>query len=924
MMVYPLLAKLQKPVGGGNNVSRTNLLQRLDQGLNGKVTLVAAPAGYGKTALISKWVANIDARKTAVAYPRYVTSWLTVDEGDNSFAKFIIYLLSAVQQSFPDAGDQVRQLIHQSPAPSIEAIADSLAYTLSQLDDPLVLVLDDLHLVTNPAIYSFLARLVQYAPPQLHLVLLSRVDPPLPLNRWRAQGTLSELRLRDLSFSLEETATFLGSNLRAEPNASLIESLHRRTEGWVVGLWLALLALQNHDDYAEFTSDIAINDTRYVADYLVDEVLESQPAVLKDFLVSTAILERFSSGLCAALLEIDEPLAQQHIRALEHNNLFMIAVDSSSQWYRYHHQFKDMLLSRLHMRHDQETIEALHRRAADWLDGMGYVDEALRHLTAIGDTHAAADLIEARRVNALNMQNFTGLDQWLGYIPNEILSQRPALLLTQAWTQQYQLKHRQCMLTAQRAEKWIREHSTALPEAAQQLLQEEINTLYLSVGDSIEDAAGYAATDSLVRETWSTLKTRLVSTHSNAVLFLAAAAQRMGESELAADIAVTAIETATEWPPIARCRVRNSFALNCYYDLKLDLAERMFEDNLHIAEQQSFSLISVLSHFGLALIARLRLQSDVAEYHWLAVFRDPYSHSSRLVVPCAYRLIELYVGQGKPEVGQEILDEVIDLSVRTGNTYLTRAVSALRAFYALVTGNMDAAISWAMTRPHLETRNSSDIVPLIHARILLTEGSQASLLEVVRNLEELVDRHERERGWTHWLHTIILQLLAWDKLGEEDLALAALGRAVELAVPNGVLAPFIEQGAAMERLLKKLRDQAEQYHLVERVLLLFGPSETTSRRTVAQSNLPDPLTDRELDVLQLLAQRLSNTEIAQVLVVSPHTVRNHTSNIYGKLQVENRREAVERARTLGLLVQAEKSIIAQGELSQNVPLATMR
>ncbi|MFL7795147.1 MAG: AAA family ATPase, partial [Anaerolineae bacterium] len=324
------------------------MLRKLDEGLLGKMTLVSAPAGYGKSSLVSSWLSHIESSNESSTKIFSKGSWLSLCEHDDDIPSFIVRLVSAIQHSMPEYCQEVVQLIQASPVPDIETLANSMVQSLVRLPHRLVLVLDDLHQVSDAAIHALLARLVEYTPPQLHLVLVSRVDPPLMLNRWRAKGILNEIRLHDLAFTLAETTAFLCSNLDVEPDTSLIEMLQKRTEGWIVGLRLATVALRGQSDYGDFAARFATTNTRYIADYLVDEVLNRQTAHIQEFLVCTAVLDRLSAELCAAVLDISKDEARQHIEHLERENAFLVAMGPTLRWYRYHQQFRDMLLSRLH------------------------------------------------------------------------------------------------------------------------------------------------------------------------------------------------------------------------------------------------------------------------------------------------------------------------------------------------------------------------------------------------------------------------------------------------------------------------------------------------------------------------------------------------------------------------------------------------
>lgn len=900
----PLFTKLTRPAVGHQFIERPHLLSRLDQGLATRVTLISAPAGYGKSVLVSSWLDRLDMLSASSSDHHHKSSWLSIDEEDDNFVRFVSYLVSAIQQRLPDSCVEVNQLIQQGPPPSIETVADLLLNSLGQQADPLVLVLDDLHNIKSSAIFEFLARLVKYAPRTFHMVLISRVDPPLPLNRWRAQGLLNELRLNDLSFSLADAGILLGRNLPTVPEASLVETLHRRTEGWAVGLQLASLALKRHTDSATFLSDFDANDSRYIVDYLVDEVLDQQPRHLNEFLVSTAILNRFSAGLCAALLDMSEAEAQRHISTLERENLFLIALGRSPRWYRYHNQFQDMLISRLFTRYDRKSIATLRRRAADWLAAHGQVDEALQHLVAIPDMDAAVALIESHRIAALNHLRFVDLAAWLERIPSHVVNQRLELTLSEAWIHFEQIEHEQCLAVVRCAATLLREQAADLPEASRNLYEIELAALRTTLDSSLSQKE---ALDIIV-ETWSKARTRIAGMHGPAVLWLAYTSHRSGDIDLALEIVTKALDRSVEWPIVCRARISHEEGILRYCLGDLAGAERRFRQNLLLAEEHGLDLIGTHSHHGLGAIADTRNQLADAERHHLAVVQQPYVANGRNAVRDMYSLISIYVRCGEQKKIRPLIEHMKTDADMMGNAYFSEQVAALDAYAELACGRLSTALLWALGNAHQETVAPSDRFPMIdrslqiRARIFLAEGSEASLLEAERILQELLQKYAADYIWYHRVEVLVLQALVRDRLGNPDGALTVLAEAVQLAVPKGGVGLFMGFGEAIEDMLCALETDPAISQPVALLLAAHAADDVSWNKKPIPQDLPEKLTERELSVLQLIAARYSNKEIASRLVISPHTVRNHTANIYSKLQVTNRREAAKRAQTLGLLV----------------------
>lgn len=892
-----LRTKLYRPAPPPTAIPRPVLLQRLQDGLHGQVTLVSAPAGFGKSTIVSQWMDQLEAQAASSHTPSLATCWLAIEELDNQLPRFTHGLVAAIEEKFPASCAIVTAIVNSPQPPTIEALADTLLDALSRIPSRLIVVLDDLHSIDDASVYAFLAHLIQHSSNRLHLVLITRIDPPLPLNRWRAQGRMNELRLQNLSFTLVETATFLHGNLERRPSAAMVKTLHERTEGWSVGLRLVVLALRTQPDYAEFTANIEAAGSRYIVDYLVDDVLEHQPPALQEFLICTAILDRFCADLCATLLGVDESVAQQHINYVVRNNIFLVELGSPPFWYRYHHQFQSMLLSRLHERHDRIRITELHHRAAGWLAAHNQSDEALHHLIAIPDYDAAVALIEAQRVAALNEQRFHDLEGWLALVPVQLVNRRPALLISHAWACFDQLDSAACLATAQRAERLLSEHAAALPPETHQILRAELVAMRTALDSSLRPDEALA----LIRASWTLLRPHLTLTHCNVSLWFAYTSQRLGDAKLALEIVLTTLEGAGMWPMVTRCRLLHTAGFLYWCEGNLAQAERTFQENLRQSKQYHLPLIATISHHGLGAIADARNQLDAAEAHHLEALKNPSLNNGREAVMELYSLLGIYARDGRFETGRAELERLKTHAALMGRPYLLNQTAGLEAYFAMLCGDMAAALRWALTGSRGEMYNGADRIPLIRAQIWLAEGSSASLQAALKILLELGHRHEREHSWHRLVEVHILQALAWAKLGKNESALAALAKAVQRAVPNGMVGPFIAQGQMMQSLLQQLGQQPAHTDHV-RLLLAAYPDASLATPPIAPTlESPDPLTDRELDILNLLGDRLSNKEIAKKLTLSTHTVRNHVANIFDKLQVVNRIQAVQRARELGLL-----------------------
>ena len=714
---------------------------------------------------------------------------------------------------------------------------------------------------------------------------------------------MNELRLRDLSFTLEETAAFLSMNLARTPTEGFISSLHKRTEGWAVGIWMAVLALRNQTDYAAFESQLGASKNRYVADYLVEEVLNHQPAQLSRFLINTAILKRFCAGLCAAIMETDELSAQQQIDQLTRASLFVIELSSPPFWYRYHHQFQDMLLSRLHTRHDQADVAALHRRAATWLAANNYVDEALSHLMAIPDPDAAAELVARQRFEPLNKLRFFDLDAWLRQIPLSAVYQRADLLIGMAWITHDRVDNQACLALLRQAEELLEKEPAALSATNRALVRAEINALRIAHDSSLTPETALT----LIRQSWTLIRDRLAQTHCSVVLALAYGSVELGELALAMTIVQTTLEEAAQWPLTARCRIAHAAGTFHLCNGETAEAEHQFQQNLLLAREQNLSVIAIISRHGLGALADVRNQIEEARHHYMEVVRHPFLTSGRNAVISMYGLIGIYARHGEQEKIWVFVEQMKEDSRIMGKSFFIEQTAALEAYANLTCDRVKPALLWALSTPHSEMKTTYDRIPLIRARILLGDGSEVCLLEAEQILQELIGFYANSYVWYRQTEVLVLQALVQDGLNKPEPALALLAQAVELAVPKGGIGLFMGYGETIRRMLRRLGMQPRLSRHVALLLTALDPGDLAQSRRISAEYLPEPLTDRELDVLLLLAERMSNIDITRKLFLSPHTVRNHLANIFGKLQVQNRGQAVARARQLGLLNEIVRS-----------------
>jgi LuxR family maltose regulon positive regulatory protein len=892
-------------------VCRTRLHERLDLGLETPVTLVAAPAGYGKSMLVSHWA---ESRERPCA-------WVSLDEADSDVGLFLRYIVAAVQSVAPGSCEEVAGLLHAANLPSGPVLARTLANELDELDTPVVLALDDYHRIARESgVHPLLSVLLDHPPPPLRLVIATRRDPPLPLGALRAAGRLTEVRLQDLRFTDRETAELLAAAATVSVGEEALGHLQHEVEGWAVGLRLLVLALRHVENPESFLMELR-GGFPQIQEYLLREVLGAQPPEVREGMLRASILERFCSELLDAVCAPGEdsaprgPSGAELLQELQQGHLFTVPLDARGEWFRYHHLFRELLQGRLRGSATAERIAALHLRASEWFESRGLVGESIDHALAAGDLPRAAELVERHRHAELDADRWYVVDTWLARLPEAIKSQRPGLLLAQAWSSFFTLRLDRMASFLDRVEPLLAE-TTGEPgllgevhyfrgylsywggegeasrrhfeealqrlPAGQQLIPGEA-ALHLGLARSMTGQKGQA-----VRE----LRDRIRDADPARSVFLSRLIGGLALIDLLSGDLPRARAEARRLLEVAReSRLRNTegwawYMSACTHLHALDLVEAA--DHFARATELRYVLETVAavdSLAGLALTQQLLGRSDEAEET---------------------------VGRLEEFAGER--DDPGALSV----------ARSCRARLALLRGERDAAAQWA--RSFDETPESATLfvwveVPgLTQVRTLVALGTEESLGPALERIEDHRALAESCGYTCQTIEAVVLQSLALEKQGRGEEAGRVLAEALALAGPGGWIRPFVEAGPMMAGMVERLRGMADPPALIDRVLAAFGdegpvsagepsapvgPADEVPRaiRTspVGERRPLEDLTNRELDILELLAQRLQNKEIADRLSISPQTVNYHLKHVYQKLEVGGRRRAVDRAMERGLL-----------------------
>jgi LuxR family maltose regulon positive regulatory protein len=937
-----LATKLAIPPARGNMLPRPRLVERLQAAMHGPLTLLSAPAGSGKSRLVSAWCLSPAVRDRPLA-------WVSLDEADNDPARFWRYVLTALDHAAPGVGGDALSLLRYSDASTLGAVLSALVNALAERAEDIALILDDYHLIEAAPIHRMVAFLLDHLPSCLHLLIATRADPPLPLARLRARGEMTELRAADLRFSVEETAAFLSTGMGLSISPGEIAALATRTEGWIAGLQLAGLSLQGrHGEEAATFVRAFTGSNRYIVDYLLDEVLLRQPEPVQRFLLYTCILDRLCAPLCAAVLGGENPSAahvgasQELLESLERNNVFLIALDDERQWYRYHYLFADALRQRQSAAAAIPEVATLHRRAGAWFAQQDLLEEAVEHALAGGCHEMAADLI-GRAARALSARGeMQTISTWLLALPQSTLRARPHLSLLYAWLLVD-------MRDVQGAEQYLRYAEEALETMSRGAAFDDnaIAGMRYPAGDVDDVRAAIEAGRAVV----SVMRGDAVQ----AIRQARAALDGLGDAGVRArSIAGIALglaylsqgaahEAAAAFGDVAAGNHTTSYVLflllaavgeACARRMAgdLDLAGATYDQAIVWSVEHAHPTLLVGSLYaGQADILRERHRLDAALDHaTLGIKLSTERGAAQAERWIEWHVCDLLVlarikqAQGNLTGALTILQQARHLLQGFGASAFAAILAAFEAQLHVAAGDLAAALRWLRSTEVHDVRPRFGLTPQYFAyaaehlevaplQILIAQGRATGDRGPLRRALALLDelRARAERRDLAWLHSksFALQALAHQALGEIAPALVSLDRALALARSEHYIQLFLDEGPPMAELLLGLRARGRAPDHLEAVLGALDSTPAERAPSVkgqfaggpATHSLPGPLTDREIDVLRLIAAGRSNPEIGRALHVEVNTVKTHVKSLYSKLSVHGRVDAVRRARELGLL-----------------------
>ncbi|WP_018755987.1 LuxR C-terminal-related transcriptional regulator [Paenibacillus terrigena] len=892
-MSIPIIStKLYIPPLRTSLVTRPRLIERLNEGAKRKLTLISAAAGYGKTTLVSEWLA---------AYPQ-PTAWLSLDEGDNDLARFLNYLIVALREVAPNIGEGVVGWLQSPQLPPPEAMITALINEMMVISDSFVLVLDDYHVITSDQVKDSVAFLLEHTPPQLHLVLTTREDPHLPLSRLRVRNQLIEVRASDLRFTSSEAAEFLSQVMELHLSSDHVALLLSRTEGWAAGLQLAALCMQGQGNPDSIIHSFS-GGHPFVLDYLIEEVLQKQPERIQHFLLHTSILDRMCGTLCDAVLDrgvqeqqIIAESGQETLAYLERANLFIVPLDNERKWYRYHHLFADLLRRRLVAQSSASEegdpdrgVAVYHRRASRWYEDQGFAIEAFHHATAAGDTRLAAHLLEGGGMPLIFRGAVAPVLHWLSGLPRATLDAIPSLWVMYAAS---------LLLVGQTL--GVEQKLQAAEQALQGIVQDE-KTL---------DLIGHIA---------SIRATLAVSKHEADMIMAESlrALKYLHPTNLP-------VRTATTW------------ALGYAYQLQGDrsAASNAYAEALANSQMIGHVMITMMSTLGLGMIQEAENQLAAAAETYQRVLKlagDPpmpvacEAHLGFARICYAWNDLQAAMQHGRLSVqlakqfeqtDRAIAGEVFLASVKLAQGEVGSAAAMLAKAEHITRQqhfeNMLPQIADLYVRAQLQQGNLAAAahqaqqleLHICQARVSLAQGDPRAALGIL----ELLHEQAVAKGLAdERLKVMILRAITLHALGDKVTAVQQLVDALTMAEPGGFIRAFVDEGMPMYPLLCEVAERGMMLDYVSKLLAAFEPEESQieivklQHRTIPPQQLIEPLSARELEVLRHIAQGLSNREISERLFIALTTVKGHNRIIFDKLQVKRRTEAVARARKLGLL-----------------------
>lgn len=900
--------KLRRPQTGPGWITRPRLLEHLDRVLQKPVALISAPAGFGKTILLIQWLERCP----------LPNAYLRLDSSDHEIPAFISGIIAALRQHFPDYLQKTSDLLRAQISVPAEIWVSTLLSDLDQFQDtPFVLALDDYHLVSNPLVDLLLTDILTMEPKSLHLIISARRNPSMSFSRLKAQDKVVEIKTSDLRFTDTEALSYIQQSINVPISFDAVHQLHKKTEGWAAGLTLAAISLRDDAHPEELIANLDRFD-RPVSEYLLNQVFNQQTDEIQKFLLRTATFNQFCAAMLSEVLSSDqnEFEYQALLENIEDAQLFLISLDNQRIFFRYHHLFRQMLQSRQVLYLSPDQISLYHRRAAAWYVRQGQVNEALDHLITIKDWTGAAIVVESQFCDLLNKDDSLEISRLLGYIPEDFIPTRPVLLLMQAWVAHFSLRlmviHSlinkiQTILDAVSPQEDAIEGVAPLPGfeiISHRTVQLNIWALqciifYLTNQGSQATKLAHQVVESLPKN-WLFVR-------GNVMIYLGLSMVMEGEYPQAVNMLTQKYESLQQQRTVFGKRVLFSLAASHLLQGNLELCRQTAELQVRNAKEMNFLLMLGWGYYLLGRVYQEWNQLDLAAMYYKLVIDMGFNTN----LYCSLESIAGYVyvleALGQHELAQQSFDSLLHLFGEQISA-TAQPIMALGAWLKLHAGNYTEARRWANSFGTPITHQPIvwfHIPQIYKIKIQMQINSSENAAEVDHSMDEVQELAESTHNIYTQIHILVMRTIWSARQGKRSLALQTLEKALRLGYPGGFIHFFIEQGPEMQDLLQAiaptLKKEAGLNGYVATLIDAFSSPASPHTQPANLSPIKTLLTERELDVLKLLADRLSINEIAARLYISPSTVQQHAHHIYRKLNVNNKRQAVASADLLGIL-----------------------
>ena len=895
-----LQSKIFIPPSRTDKVYRERLLTSLDEGNERKLTLLSAPAGFGKTTLLTDWL--------SISNNQDRSAWLSIDTSDNDPVQFWFYLIASMQSIEGNFGKDISEALSSTQPPPLDPMLVDLLNEISRIERPVTMVLDDYHLITEPKVNSGVQLLLENIPDLFHLVVSTRADPPWNLNRLRAGGEIIELRAEDLRFTQEEVTEFLNVTMGLDLSSEDVLTLDKRTEGWVAGLQLVAISMRNQDP-ATFIKNFSASH-KYILDFLVEEVLEHQPEYIRLFLMMTSILDRFNTDLCDTVTERSDSYDQ--LEYLEKSNLFLLPLDDDRNWYRYHHIFSELLQNQLKFK-NPELLPILHQRASEWYEEEGFIDESISHAFASKDNRRVARLVEKYAPEMLQQNKYNLLSSWIEALPEEIIISSASLCVYKSWT-----RH------------WVglrdggEDYLLIAENLRSEYLDGNIGKFYTSGQLDENSLPGYV---SAVRSHYAVINEDIQGAKVEAQYALDLLPEDDYYTRGSAAVALGAahwgsgdvVEAEKAFMISASNNIKGGFDIRaasslCYASMQQIKQARLLEAQETLQEALQLASAPGGRYYPVAGYPMVKMAELFCEWNRLEEARQLVDEGVELCTQLGHvdlqaegliASVRVSIAEGNYTQAKQIIAKIDHMSRESKlDSWIIPWLDDSRIRGWLATGRINDAVYW-VERTGLSVNDEfnyqRELEHINLARVLaeksIIDQSRDGLIESLELLDRLRDAAFQASWHQELIRIHLLRSKVDYALGNNEDAIKNLIHAINIAEPGGYIRTFISEGSVIELLLRQILVSDKHIEYISHLLLAFKDVDVISGVTTIST----PLTDREIQVLYLLATHLSVPDIANELYLSPHTIRSHVKNIYSKLGVHGRLAAVQKAKESGLL-----------------------